>query len=156
MVFAMNSVFTLCFSCPSASESLSFSTGTVLSLFSVSLFVPLCVSSSLFAFDFLSMCLPSLWFSPSPSPSLALALFIQISLTSPLHYLFNAPWTPCQVLLVSDPDTKTSAAAMDVHVGHFSDPGKHTTCPGIIIRHIYFSNHVLLSLSCWFCLIVLA
>lgn len=30
---------------------------------------------------------------------------------------------PHQVLLVSDPDTKTAAAAMDVHVGHFSDPG---------------------------------
>ena len=28
-----------------------------------------------------------------------------------------------KVLLISDPETKTSAAAMDVHVGHFSDPG---------------------------------
>eukprot|EP00904_Undaria_pinnatifida_P012432 jgi/Undpi1/8319/HiC_scaffold_25.g10788.m1 len=28
-----------------------------------------------------------------------------------------------KVLLVSDPETKSSAAAMDVHVGHFSDPG---------------------------------
>lgn len=28
-----------------------------------------------------------------------------------------------QVLLISDPETKSSAAAMDVHVGHFSDPG---------------------------------
>ncbi|CAN0120052.1 unnamed protein product, partial [Laminaria digitata] len=29
-----------------------------------------------------------------------------------------------KVLLISDPETKSSAAAMDVHVGHFSDPGK--------------------------------
>lgn len=28
-----------------------------------------------------------------------------------------------QVLLISDPETKSSAAAMDIHVGHFSDPG---------------------------------
>ncbi|CAN0075079.1 unnamed protein product, partial [Hapterophycus canaliculatus] len=41
-----------------------------------------------------------------------------------------------QVILVSDPDTKISAAAMDVHVGYFSDPDD---LPGLA----HFCEHLL-------------
>ncbi|CAM9553710.1 unnamed protein product [Scytosiphon promiscuus] len=41
-----------------------------------------------------------------------------------------------KVLLISDPETKTSAAAMDVHVGHFSDPDD---LPGLA----HFCEHLL-------------
>ncbi|CAB1099202.1 unnamed protein product [Ectocarpus sp. CCAP 1310/34] len=41
-----------------------------------------------------------------------------------------------KVLLISDPNTKTSAAAMDVHVGHFSDPDD---LPGLA----HFCEHLL-------------
>ncbi|CAM9700624.1 unnamed protein product [Choristocarpus tenellus] len=41
-----------------------------------------------------------------------------------------------QVLLVSDPDAKSAAAAMDVHVGHFSDPDG---LPGLA----HFCEHLL-------------
>lgn len=81
----------------------------------LSIFLSLCLfvflRGSLSVFLSASLCLSlSL---PPPSVSLCLALS-----NPPLLNI------PCQALLVSDPDTKTSAAAMDVHVGHFSDPGK--------------------------------
>ncbi|CAM9724374.1 unnamed protein product, partial [Hapterophycus canaliculatus] len=41
-----------------------------------------------------------------------------------------------KVILVSDPDTKISAAAMDVHVGYFSDPDY---LPGLA----HFCEHLL-------------
>ncbi|CAM9610182.1 unnamed protein product, partial [Scytosiphon promiscuus] len=41
-----------------------------------------------------------------------------------------------KVIVVSDPDTKISAAAMDVHVGHFSDPDD---LPGLA----HFCEHLL-------------
>eukprot|EP00752_Nemacystus_decipiens_P006180 g5577.t1 len=41
-----------------------------------------------------------------------------------------------KVLLISDPETKTSAAAIDVHVGHFSDPDD---LPGLA----HFCEHLL-------------
>jgi insulysin len=42
-----------------------------------------------------------------------------------------------QVLLISDKDTDKAAAAMDVHVGHFSDPGD---IPGLahFLEHLLF------------------
>ena len=42
-----------------------------------------------------------------------------------------------EVLLISDPDTDKSAAALDVHVGHFSDPDDF---PGLahFLEHMLF------------------
>ena len=41
-----------------------------------------------------------------------------------------------QVLLISDPSTDKAAAAMDVHIGHMSDPAK---LPGLA----HFCEHML-------------
>lgn len=57
---------------------------------------------------------------------LLLLLYLLLLLLLPLlllPLLLSLVYRPPKVLLISDPDTKTSAAAMDVHVGHFSDPG---------------------------------
>lgn len=45
-----------------------------------------------------------------------------------------------QAIVISDPDTEISAAAMDVHVGYFSDPGKHDLSLYLFSKRLFCST----------------
>jgi insulysin len=52
-----------------------------------------------------------------------------------------------QVLLISDPETDKAAAAMDVHVGHFSDPAE---IPGLAHFLLFMGTEKVSSIASWF------
>ena len=57
--------------------------------------------------------------------------------SSPINLVFlQCSYLLLQVLLVSDPSTDKAAAAMDVHIGHMSDP---SNLPGLA----HFCEHML-------------